>query len=98
MRRHHIVLGDPTTAGGVVVSASSGYTIHGHRVACVGDTVDCRGCKSTGVITAVGARITHGVGGRGVALEGDVCACRCSGSPTLCATQNTSRHGASAGN
>ncbi|WP_018914532.1 PAAR domain-containing protein [Thiomonas sp. FB-6] len=90
MRRHHICLGDATTAGGVVVSASSTVTILGRPAALEGDTVDCRACKSTGVITCAGPRHHETFGGRNTALEGDLCACRCRKPPELVASQQGS--------
>ncbi|WP_082624951.1 PAAR domain-containing protein [Paraburkholderia caribensis] len=42
-------LGTVTTHGGIVTSASSGVTIDGRPVACVGDTVTCP-LHGTGVI------------------------------------------------
>ncbi|WP_081629976.1 PAAR domain-containing protein [Thiomonas sp. FB-6] len=90
MRRHHICLGDTTTAGGVVVSASSNVTILGRPAALEGDTVECRACKSTGVITCAGPRHHETFCGRNTALEGDLCACRCPRPPELVASQQGS--------
>jgi uncharacterized Zn-binding protein involved in type VI secretion len=36
-----VLLGDKTTHGGTVISASSTMFVHGKPVALVGDTVDC---------------------------------------------------------
>ena len=90
MRRHQICLGDKTTTGGVVVSATSNFTILGRPAALEGDTVECRACQSTGVITCAGPRHPATSGGRNLALEGDLCACRCPRPPELVATQQAS--------
>jgi uncharacterized Zn-binding protein involved in type VI secretion len=41
MSQGFVVLGDSTTHGGTVISASSTIFIHGRPVALVGDQVDC---------------------------------------------------------
>jgi uncharacterized Zn-binding protein involved in type VI secretion len=43
--RKFIVLGDRSTHGGMVVTASTNIYIDGKRVACVGDKVTCPRCK-----------------------------------------------------
>lgn len=73
-----------------MVSASSTVTILGRPAALEGDTVDCRACKSTGVITCAGPRHHETFGGRNTALEGDLCACRCRKPPELVASQQGS--------
>ena len=90
MRRHHICLGDTTTTGGVVVSATSNFTILGRPAAVEGDLVECRACKSTGVITCAGPRHSESYGGHRSALEDDLCACRCPHPPRLVPSQRSS--------
>ena len=92
MRRHHIRLGDTTTAGGVVVSATSNFSILGRPAAVEGDTVECPACKSTGVISCTGPRHHETFGGRNSALEGDLCACGCPEPPQLVAGEQGSFH------
>ncbi|MGH8416511.1 MAG: PAAR domain-containing protein [Pseudomonas sp.] len=41
MSEAFVLLGDPTTHGGVVISASSTHTVAGKTVALVGDLVAC---------------------------------------------------------
>lgn len=87
MRRHHIRIGDLTTANGVVVSAASNFILLDRRVALEGDKIACRGCRSTGTIICIGPRHPEYYEGRQVALEGDLCACRCPIHPRLIPSQ-----------
>ena len=88
MRRYTITLGATTTAGGRVVSASSSSAIDGVPVALEGDLVACPVCKATGRILCVGPRIPETSDGKHVALENDMCTCRCTPSPRLLPIQN----------
>ncbi len=83
MRRYTITLGATTTAGGRVVSATSSGSINGVPIALEGDMVACPACKATGKILCVGPRIPEISDGKHVALENDLCTCRCSPSPKL---------------
>ncbi len=87
MRRFTITLGAGTTAGGKVIAASAGGSIDGMPIALEGDAVDCPACGSRGKILCVGPRIPETWNGRHVALENDLCTCRCSPSPRLLAIQ-----------
>ena len=88
MRRYTITLGAATSAGGRVVSATSGSSIHGVPIALEGDLVACPACKSTGRILCVGPRIPETSDGKHVALENDLCTCRCTPSPKLLPIQS----------
>lgn len=88
MRRYHITLGAPTTAGGKVASASSHGSINGVRIALEGDLVICPGCKTTGKIVCVGPRIPETWNGKKVALEDDLCVCGCTPPPKLRPSQS----------
>lgn len=77
-----IRLGDPTTHGGVVVSASSTTVINGKPVARVGDTVACPR-KGHGTVVIVEGDPSWSEGGRAVALEGHKCSCGCALISTL---------------
>ncbi len=83
MRRCHITLGATTTAGGVVVSASSCATIDGVAIALEGDQIACKACRGAGRIVCVGPRIPETWNGRQVALEDDLCMCGCRPPPRL---------------
>lgn len=87
MRRYFITLGAPTSAGGQVISASSGALIDGLAIALEGDLVACPQCRSTGKICCVGPRIPETWNGRNVALENDVCSCKCEVPPRLMTSQ-----------
>ena len=83
MRRYTITLGAPTTSGGKVISASSDGRIDGAAIALEGDLVTCPVCKTAGKILCVGPRIPETWGGKSVALENDLCICRCATHPRL---------------
>ena len=88
MRRYTITLGAPTTAGGKVISASSDGSIGGMPIALEGDLVTCPVCKTAGKIQCVGPRIPETWNGKNVALENDLCICRCVNAPKLLPSQN----------
>ena len=83
MRRYIITLGAATTTGGKVISASSDSKIDGVAIALEGDLVTCPACKSAGKILCVGPRIPETWKGKNVALENDLCLCRCATHPRL---------------
>ncbi|NIA00105.1 PAAR domain-containing protein [Massilia sp. CCM 8734] len=83
MRRYTITLGATTSAGGRVVSASGSGCINGVPIALEGDLVACPACKATGRIMCIGPRIPEMSDGKHVALENDLCNCRCSPLPKL---------------
>lgn len=77
-----IRLGDPTSHGGVVVSASPTTVINGKPVARVGDTVTCP-IKGHGTVVIVEGDSSWSVDGRAVALEGHKTSCGASLISTL---------------
>ncbi len=87
MRRYTITLGAPTSSGGKVISASSNSKIDGAAIALEGDLVTCPQCKTAGKILCVGPRIPETWNGKNVALENDLCLCRCVTAPRLVARQ-----------
>lgn len=87
MRRYTITLGATTTTGGKVIAASSDSKIDGAPIALEGDLVTCPACKSAGKILAVGPRIPEILNGKNVALENDLCICRCATPPRLLPSQ-----------
>ena len=74
MGRRVIRLGDPTTHGGKVVSATTGYVMFGKEVAGRGDKVTCPR-PGHGVVTIVEGDPVWTVNGKNVALEGHKCSC-----------------------
>ena len=81
-------LGDQTSHGGVVISASGTHTIAGIGIARVGDQVSCPQ-TGHGVNKIVEGAGSYTIGGREVALHGHRCACGC----TLIASLQTATHG-----
>lgn len=87
LKRYLITLGATTTAGGTVTSANSFRSVNGVNIAFEGDRVWCSTCNSEGVITLDGPRLTELFNGKQVALQDDLCICRCNPPPRLVATQ-----------
>lgn len=85
--RYHVTLGAKTTAGGRVVSASSARSIEGVKVAVEDDKITCPKCKSMGVIKPDGPRLRETCDGKQVALQDDLCVCKCARPPRLITTQ-----------
>jgi uncharacterized Zn-binding protein involved in type VI secretion len=81
-------LGDPTSHGGKVVTASLTHTISGIGIARVGDSVLCP-VPGHGANPIVEGAPTFLIGGRMVALHGHHSACGCS----LISTLVTATHG-----
>lgn len=81
-------LGDATSHGGKVISASSTHFIGGIGIARVGDKITCP-ISGHGINSIVEGAPTYLIGGRMVALHGHRCACGC----TLIASQGTATHG-----
>ncbi|MEQ1976224.1 PAAR domain-containing protein [Xenorhabdus sp. SGI240] len=79
-----IILKDDTTNTSGTVLTGSGLTKQGEPVACIGDSVFCPACKSTGDI-AEGSPLTM-IQGKAVALEGHKVNCGCPSGCTLVAT------------
>ncbi len=69
-----IRLGDPTSHGGTVVSASSTVDINGKPVARLGDSVTCP-IPGHGVVTIVEGDAAWTDSGRSVALQGHKTSC-----------------------
>lgn len=88
IERYLITLGDTTTADGRVTTANSCRTINDIPVAYEGDHVACPKCNSVGVIKPSGPRISETRDGREVALQDDLCICKCNPPPRLVASQN----------
>ncbi len=87
MRRYTITLGATTTSGGRVITASSEGMIDGHAIALEGDLVSCPVCKTTARIVCVGPRIPEILNRKNVALDSDLCNCRCNPQPRLLTRQ-----------
>jgi len=66
-------LGDKTSHGGQVISASDTFTVWGKQVALNGDTTFCPQCKGTFPIKVAASERRHH--GTKVAYHGDLAAC-----------------------
>jgi|GEM_PF-133946 len=96
MGKKFIVLGDTTSHGGTVVSASSRMIIDGTPVACVGDLVVCpkKGCESTFPIIEGASGPDTTLDGKPLAREGDKTAC---GASLISSGQAIATHGPDSG-
>jgi uncharacterized Zn-binding protein involved in type VI secretion len=83
-----IRLGDPTSHGGKVISASLTHSIDGIGIARVGDKIMCP-ITGHGVNPIIEGSATYLIGGRMVALHGNRSLCGC----TLISTLVTATYG-----
>jgi uncharacterized Zn-binding protein involved in type VI secretion len=81
-------LGDATSHGGTVITASQTHSIGGVGIARVGDKISCP-IPGHAVNVIVQGAPTYLIGGRMVALHGHKCACGCS----LISSLVTATHG-----
>ncbi|WP_423370235.1 PAAR domain-containing protein [Burkholderia sp. LMG 32019] len=89
MRRHFIRIDDKTTAGGTVIQGENSFKHHGKAVAYDGAEIYCNACKSVGRIANVQPYRTMLLMGKQIALENDICICKCAPPPRLIASQST---------
>jgi len=95
--RGMIVVGDETTAGGVVIEGSPKSTIKSKAVALQGHAIRCLACNSIGRIQLVPPLAGAPVDGVEVALDGDLCICGCNPPPRLISSnKDFASHGFSA--
>ncbi|WP_408583786.1 PAAR domain-containing protein [Paraburkholderia tropica] len=87
MARNYLTLGDRSSAGGIVTEGIPQMLHMGKQVTFVGATVTCPACNSTGAIVAEGQRWPGSVMGKQLALDGDLCACKCYPLPKMIAGQ-----------
>lgn len=80
MSKQVAILGDYTTTGGRVISASNEGFCNNQGIACIGDYVSCPKCKSTGKI--IEGTYNYIVAGKPAAYDGCIVACQCS--PVSC--------------
>lgn len=81
-------LGDMTSHGGTVTTASPTHSLGGIGIARMGDKISCP-MPGHGVNVIVEGAATYLVGGRMVALHGHKCACGC----TLISSLASATHG-----
>lgn len=89
MSRRFIVKGDNTDSNGVVLDGIAGSSFDGRPLAYVGAPVFCNTCSAEGVIIGDGSPRSTGVMGRQVALENDLCRCKCVPLPKLVPSKAT---------
>lgn len=89
MRRYFIRVGDKTTAGGEVIQGEERTKHHGAALSYEGAEIYCHTCKSVGHISKVLPYRSMSLFGKQIALENDICNCKCSPPPRLIASQNT---------
>lgn len=88
MTRYLILDGDQTTAAGTVHAMATPFALDDKHIAHEDDDVFCPACNSTGKIQCDGPRLPMtGPDGRRVALNDDLCICKCSPPPKLVASQ-----------
>lgn len=76
MKKGLVLLGDKTSHGGKVISASSNTTVNGKKVALVGDMVSCP-IEGHGTNPIVEGWSQHTFNGRAFAVDGCKCQCGC---------------------
>jgi uncharacterized Zn-binding protein involved in type VI secretion len=88
MRRYFIMLGDRTTAGGIVMQGETASIANGQPFAYQDAKINCQSCMSEGHIHNVGPSRTMMLLGKQIALENDLCICKCNPPPKLIASQD----------
>lgn len=91
MSRHFVRKGDKTTANGDVLEGEQNYMLAGIPVAFHGAKVYCPACNNVGAIVTIPPHHPFTVNGKQIALEGDLCLCKCSTPPRLIASQSMGR-------
>lgn len=89
MRRYFVRVGDKTTAGGTVTQGEESFEYRGKAVAYEGAEIYCHTCTSTGRIANTPPYRTMLIKGKQIALDNDICLCKCTPHPRLIASQNT---------
>lgn len=87
MSRRFILKGDKTDRNGVVVDGIAGSLFQDRPLAYLGAPVQCPACGTEGVIISDGSPRTMTVMDKTVALENDLCQCKCEPLPKLVASQ-----------
>ena len=76
MTKGLVLLGDKTSHGGKVISASSNITVDGKKAALVGDMVSCP-VEGHGTNPIVEGSPHRTFNGRAVVIDGCKCKCKC---------------------
>lgn len=84
MMRNAIVVGDPTSTGGVVLPGPlTTGSIGGQYMAIIGGKATCPACGSTGMIAMSGGPYRETAHGHQIVLEGDIVVCKCPVPPKI---------------
>lgn len=76
MTKGLVLLGDKTTHGGKVISASANFTVNGIKVALIGDLISCP-VPGHGINPIVEGWPHRTFNGRAVVVDGCKCQCGC---------------------
>jgi uncharacterized Zn-binding protein involved in type VI secretion len=87
MSRRFIRKGDKTDRNGVVTDGIENSSLQGQPLAYLGAHVQCPACGTEGIIISDGSARTMTVRGKQIALENDLCQCKCDPLPKLIASQ-----------
>ena len=87
MSRRFIRKGDKTDHNGVVTDGIGNSLLQGQPLAYLGAPVQCPACGTEGVIISDGSPPTMTVMNKQIALENDLCQCKCDPLPKLIASQ-----------
>jgi uncharacterized Zn-binding protein involved in type VI secretion len=87
VKRYFILSGDRTTAGGEVIQGDDSWRNQGKPLAYNGAQIYCPACKTTGYICNVPPYRPMTAMSKQVALENDICICKCNPPPRLIASQ-----------
>jgi uncharacterized Zn-binding protein involved in type VI secretion len=85
--RRFVRKGDKTDRNGVVMDGVGNSSFQGQPLAYLGATVQCPACGAAGVIISDGSPRAMTVMDKQVALENDLCQCKCDPLPKLIASQ-----------
>ena len=88
MQRCYLRKGDRSSARGVVIEGMNDSFCDGVEITFVGAKVSCPACNSVGVIVARGPRLPDSWMGKQLALENDLCGCKCYPPPLMHASQS----------
>jgi len=91
MARRFILKDDKTDKDGVVLDGIAGSSFDGRPLAYLGGPVLCHSCNTEGVIVTDGSPHTVTVMDKQVALENDLCRCKCEPLPKLIASQTVGK-------
>jgi uncharacterized Zn-binding protein involved in type VI secretion len=89
MRRNYLQVGDKSSAGGIVIDEMEDCFNEDTALTFLGARVVCPACGTTGIIVPTGPRWPNNWMGKEMAMEEDLCACKCSPSPIMIASQDT---------